>query len=266
MNLIASSQNLISTEKILTVEGLEVIRKEPATGHKFCLKVEKFEAKAEQRICLVGRSGSGKTTFLEALGLLCRPTKLKRFELSPYSDEPPISLTGPLLSGQVDFLSTIRARTMGFVLQEGGLLPYLTVLENAEIALQLSGKEINESRSQKISHFAREMGLVDIMDRLPGQLSGGQRQRAAVLRAIAPEPKILLADEPTASLDPDAAFNLMRLLVATAETAGVTTVVVSHNEALMSEFGFSIYRIQTNRTTHEGEAALEGTLVMESVV
>ncbi|MWB77052.1 ATP-binding cassette domain-containing protein [Pseudooceanicola sp. 216_PA32_1] len=240
---------------IMALGGLEVARFDASRQAWFRLSVPELTIRAGERICLVGRSGSGKTTLLEVLGLLSCPDALDRYDLSPYGDGRLLSVQEPILAGQATVLSAIRSRTMGFVLQDGGLLPYLSVRDNALLAAELAGQRGREI-GERIEALAAAMGIERMLDRLPAGLSGGQRQRSAVLRAMASAPVILLADEPTAALDGATANEVMQVMVNAAKATGATLVMVSHNEDLATRYGFTVRRLET----HTGSGGETSTL------
>jgi putative ABC transport system ATP-binding protein len=172
-------------------------------------------------ICLSGPSGSGKTTLLNAIGGLD--------EL----DSGQISIDGErvdrLDSGA---LADLRLRHIGFVFQSYNLIPVLSARENVEFVMQVQGLPARE-RSRMATDILREVGLEGMEDRRPAQLSGGQQQRVAVARAIVSQPKLVLADEPTANLDSKSADQLMRLFRHLNETHGVTFLIATHDERVM---------------------------------
>ena len=221
------------------------------------LHVPDFHASVGNRICLVGRSGAGKTTLLQFLGLLFQPTSIGNFDLARFNDRRLISVVEPLMQGDSTTLSAIRSSTMGFVLQDGGLLPYLTVRENAGLASELAGRQPGDETEARISEIAGVIGIRPLLDRLPAQLSGGERQRAAVLRGLAPQPKILLADEPTAALDTQTSDEVLALLAKTANEMGATTIMVSHNAPLAQKNGFEIRSLEVT----EDQSGKSATLI-----
>ena len=227
---------------VLRIRGLRIVRRDPVSRTEFALEVPEFEVLQLDRIGFVGPSGSGKTTFLEMLGLLIWPDEIESFILSPEGDGRMIDILPPMLRRNSDALAEIRAKGIGFIMQDGGLLPYLTVFENARLAAELAmGK--HREHPQKIKNSAHAIGIGDLLHRMPATLSGGQRQRAAVLRAVAANPKLLIGDEPTASLDLSASEDVMELLTSQAETRRAAVVLASHNANLLRRFGFRIARV-----------------------
>ena len=166
---------------------------------------------------IIGRSGSGKSTLLHVLSGLDRPT------------------SGKVLIGGVDMFSfsdekmaIFRRRSMGFVFQQFRLLSGMTALENVALPLALQGVPRHE-RSERALAVLERVGLSDRANHRPHQLSGGQQQRVAIARAVVTEPCVILADEPTAGLDPAAADSVMELFDRL-HRSGHTLVLITHDE------------------------------------
>ena len=172
-------------------------------------------------VAVTGPSGSGKTTLLNIMGTLDRP------------DAGRVILDGEdLLDLEGKGLARFRARRIGFVFQDHHLLPQLTVLENVllpSVTVRLPGAD------ERARRLLDRVGLSDRLDHRPGQLSGGERQRTAVARALINSPAILLADEPTGSLDRENALKMGKLLVELNKEEGTVLVVVTHSARLAGE-------------------------------
>jgi len=176
-----------------------------------------MSVEAGEFVAVMGPSGSGKSTLLNVLGTLDRPTSGKVF------------VNGQDLSTLRD-VDRFRARTVGFMFQLHNLLPTLTARENVEIPMTgLLGAKARRKRAEELLAL---VGLADRLNHLPGQLSGGQRQRVSVARALANQPALVLADEPTGSLDTNAGQELMRLLKELNRSQGVTFVIVTHDPSV----------------------------------
>ena len=171
---------------------------------------------------IMGPSGSGKSTMLNVLGCLDRPT------------DGEYLLTGTNVARlSDDERSEIRLRRLGFVFQSFNLIPQLTVRENIELPLYYLGWESHDSRT-RADEMAEVVGLGDRVDHRPMELSGGQQQRVAVARALANDPAILLADEPTGNLDSETSVQIMELLQ-DLNRRGKTILMVTH-EAEIARF------------------------------
>jgi putative ABC transport system ATP-binding protein len=164
---------------------------------------------------IMGASGSGKSTLMNILGCLDRPTQgqymLEDKDVSKLND---------------DALSNIRLRHIGFIFQSFNLIPQLTVQRNIELPLYYLGWEAEESAA-KAQELAGRVGLKERLNHRPTELSGGQMQRVAVARALAGDPRIILADEPTGNLDTATGEQIMELLQALNEQ-GITILMVTH--------------------------------------
>ncbi len=168
-----------------------------------------------EMVAVMGPSGSGKSTLLNMIGALDRPTEGR-------------VLVGGQDLAEVSDLDTFRARTVGFVFQLHNLLPTLTAQENVEVPML--GQPISaRERRQRARELLDMVGLGHRVHHLPGQLSGGERQRVAIARALANRPPLILADEPTGSLDTQAGEEVMALLRSLNREQGVTVVVVTHD-------------------------------------
>ena len=170
---------------------------------------------------IVGPSGSGKTTLLNLLGGLDKPTEGHIFigneEITRLKD-----------SKLIDF----RLKNIGFVFQSYNLIPVLTAKENVSFIMLLqkkSKKEMNE----RAEELLREVGLDDKLNVRPNKLSGGQQQRVAVARALASRPKFILADEPTANLDTESAFNLLDIMAKLNKEENITFIFSTHDQRVI---------------------------------
>ena len=172
-------------------------------------------------ICLSGPSGSGKTTLLNAIGGL------------DFLDSGEISIDGDRvdLMGKAA-LADLRLHRIGFVFQAYNLIPVLSARENVEFVMQVQGVGAAE-RQQRSSRILQEVGLEGMEDRRPAQLSGGQQQRVAVARAIVSQPRLVLADEPTANLDSDSMESLMRHFRELNRAHKVTFLIATHDQRVM---------------------------------
>lgn len=169
---------------------------------------------------LVGPSGCGKTTLLNLCGLIDRPDSGQLF----WHDRE--------LTGQTEAeLTELRRRTIGFVFQDFNLIPVMSAADNIAYPLMLLGLSRSE-QNERVRQLAAAVGLESMLDQRPARLSGGQRQRVAIARALAKRPELIIADEPTASLDEDTALSVVELLRELGRQYGTTVLVATHDARL----------------------------------
>ncbi len=177
-----------------------------------------LEVARGESLAIVGPSGSGKSTLLHIMGTLDRPTSGS------------VALDGQDLSGLDDLkIAAVRNRQIGFVFQSHYLLPQCTVWENVLVpTLASADAALRDGAGERAERLLKRVGLGERKSHRPGELSGGERQRVAVVRALINQPKLLLADEPTGSLDHASAQALGQLLLELNREEGVTLIVVTH--------------------------------------
>lgn len=183
---------------------------------------------------LAGPSGSGKTTLLNMIGCLDEPT-----DGEVWIDGR--NVTALSRGEAADF----RLAGVGFVFQAYNLVPVLTAYENAEFMLYLQDVP-REQRRERVVPMLEQVGLGDMLDRRPNELSGGQQQRVAVVRALAAQPKVILADEPTANLDAESSTDLMDLMLELNREYETTFLFSTHDELVM-ERARRVVRLRSGR-------------------
>ena len=195
-------------------------------GLKVLIDVSLEVARGES-LAIVGPSGSGKSTLLQIIGTLDRPTTGS------------VALNGQDLSTLDDQqLAVVRNRQIGVVFQSHFLLPQCTVIENVLVPTLASAEAaVRDGASERAGRLLKRVGLSERVSHRPGELSGGERQRVAVVRALINQPQLLLADEPTGSLDQTSARELGRLLLELNREEGVTLIVVTHALELARRMG-----------------------------
>jgi putative ABC transport system ATP-binding protein len=168
-----------------------------------------------------GPSGSGKTTLLNLIGAIDEPTKGEVF------------INGRNIKQMSDNKrSELRNRTIGFVFQGFNLVPVLTALENVMLPLQISGTGSAKAKETAMTRLA-DVGLEDFMRHRPDKLSGGQQQRVSIARALAVDPAVVVADEPTANLDSETARTIIGLMRERNKKEGVTFIFATHDQRLL---------------------------------
>jgi ABC-type lipoprotein export system ATPase subunit len=209
-------------------------------GHKIhALDHVSFTVRAGEFVSVMGPSGSGKSTLLNMLGALDRPTSGQ------------VIINGQDMTTLRD-VDSFRAKTVGFVFQLHNLIPTLSSLENVEVPMQGQGLG-SVQRRKRAEELLTLVGLGDRLHHLPSQLSGGQRQKVAIARALANQPAILLADEPTGNLDSQSGDEVMKLLEDLHSEHGMTIFVVTHDMGIA-------------RRTHRVLVMRDGRIVREDLV
>lgn len=215
-------------------------------GNRFELHVPSFVIQPGEFIAIVGESGCGKSTLLDMLALVLKPTTADEFTLR-------LSKSGTgqaVMALSEKELARLRQAGMGYVLQTGGLLPFLTVQENIMLPCRLNGMMDREEEVQKL---VVRLGIAEQLTKKPQFLSGGQRQRAAIARALAHHPPIVLADEPTAAVDKLTAREIRNAFKELTQYMGVTVCMVTHDESLVADtadrtFTFVVQKESTQYT------------------
>lgn len=209
MSIILSAQNIRKSFETTKRNKLEV------------LKSVTLEIEGNKISVIVGASGAGKSTLLHLLGGLDRPDDGKIF----YQDKNIFDFNN-------ERLAKFRNENIGFVFQFHHLLPEFTALENVAIPQMISGKSLKKSL-EKSKELLSLVGLSDRESHKPAELSGGEQQRVAVARALANDPKIIFADEPTGNLDSVNSESIHKVLIELRDSLGKTFVIVTHNPELM---------------------------------
>ena len=201
------------------------------------LKETNFKIEEGQFIAIIGPSGSGKSTFLTLAGGLQTPSK------------------GQIIINGKDYTnlsekerSKLRFNDIGFVLQESNLVPFLTAKQQLELVDRINKKRKQTLQDQK--SLFKELGIDHLENKLPKDLSGGERQRLAIARALYNNPAIILADEPTASLDSDRAFEVVDLLLKECKEKNKSIIMVTHDNRMIEKCDY-VYRMKDGILTKE---------------
>lgn len=222
--------------------------------HGFVLKVPQLMILRGEKVALVGYSGCGKSTLLDTLAMVLRPDKVHRFKF--YADQQKsLDVADAWKHKHMDILAKTRMRFVGYVLQTGGLLPFISVYDN--IALSRYGLGLPEKKA--VVALAAKLGIERHLKKLPGQLSVGERQRVAIARAMAHSPSVVIADEPTASLDPINAEEIMGLFTQIADENGVTLIVATHEWERVKTLGFR--RLKFNLDQQKTDGTVQATVL-----
>ncbi len=223
--------------KILTTENL-VKKYGNNDTQVLALDGVNFTVEKGEFVSIVGTSGSGKSTLLHMLGGLDRATSGN------------VTVDGQeIFSLSDNELTIFRRRKIGFIFQNYNLVPVLNVYENIVLPIELDGSVPD---SEYIDNIVEVLGLKSKLYNLPSQLSGGQQQRAAIARAVASKPAIILADEPTGNLDSKTSQDVLGMLKITSERFGQTVVMITHNEEI-AQLADRIIRIEDGKIVKCGK-------------
>jgi putative ABC transport system ATP-binding protein len=208
--------------ELVQVDG---VRRDYATGDRVvhALREVSFTARTGELVAIRGRSGAGKTTLLNLVGGLDRPT----------AGRVVVAGTEITTAGEPELLD-LRMGSIGFVFQSFGLIPILSAAENVGVPLRLA-KVAPARREERIAMLLELVGLGAHARQRPYELSGGQQQRVAVARALANEPALLIADEPTGQLDSETGRSIMDLIRAVVQARGMTALIATHDAALIGQ-------------------------------
>jgi putative ABC transport system ATP-binding protein len=218
----------------------------------FRLLVPSIEIQEGECVALVGASGCGKSTLLDMLAMVLSPDFSWSFELTA-KDGQHIDIAASWKGRNQNRMSDVRKRHIGYVLQTGGLLPYLSVREN----IQLSRRLLEMEDDGTVDTLLHALGIRRHLDKLPGNLSVGERQRVAFARALAHRPSIIIADEPTATLDPITARKLTAAVMELVKEMNITMITASHDWAHVYNLNF--------RSLHQESREKEDGRLVESL-
>ena len=223
--------------KAIEVQG---VSKKFNDGSKeiLALKETNFSVEKGEFVAVIGPSGSGKSTFLTIIGGLQTPTEGKvLINNEPFSEVADKERT------------KLRFNEIGFILQASNLIPYLTV----ENQLKLVNKIRREPfQREVVDKWLKQLDIEDLRDKYPSDLSGGERQRVAIVRALYHDPSVILADEPTASLDTERAFEVVEIIARETKEQDKATIMVTHDERLIGHCD-KVYYMQDGALTLDEE-------------
>ncbi|NRD17328.1 ABC transporter ATP-binding protein [Lactococcus lactis subsp. lactis] len=214
-----------------TILKMENVKKSFGSGHNEIQALKGIDLAVNQGefVSIIGPSGSGKSTFLTIAGGLQSPTSgnisINGLDFTPLSEKK---------------RSKLRFKEIGFILQSSNLIPYLTIEEQFLLIDKINHEKLT---SKKGIELLKSLDILDLKDKHPSDLSGGERQRAAIARALFNEPNLILADEPTASLDTEHAYQVVELLRQEAHFKNKATIIVTHDQRMIKNSD-SIYKIE----------------------
>lgn len=209
----------------MAIIALENIRKSYADGNQMHHVLNQLNLSVEPNefVAILGPSGSGKSTLLAIAGLLLS------------ADEGQIRIAGQDLTGLNQGQWTQkRLELLGFIFQDHQLLSYMKIGDQLELVAKLKGKKDKKKRQEEVKALLADLGIEACYHQYPNQMSGGQKQRAAIARAFIGNPQVILADEPTASLDPDRGQEIAQLIQKEVKSKNKSAIMVTHDRSILT--------------------------------
>jgi len=209
----------------MAIIALENIRKSYADGSQMhhVLNQLNLSVESNEFVAILGPSGSGKSTLLAITGLLLS------------ADEGRISIAGQDLTGLNQGQWTQkRLELLGFIFQDHQLLSYMKIGDQLELVAKLKGEKDKKKRQEEVKALLADLGIEACYHQYPNQMSGGQKQRAAIARAFIGNPQVILADEPTASLDPDRGQEIAQLIRKEVKSKNKSAIMVTHDRSILT--------------------------------
>lgn len=209
----------------MAIIELENIRKSYADGNQMHHVLNQLELSVDPNefVAILGPSGSGKSTLLAIAGLLLS------------ADEGRISIAGQDLTDlNQDQWTQKRLELLGFIFQDHQLLTYMKIGDQLELVAKLKGEKDKKKRQEEVKALLADLGIEACYHQYPNQMSGGQKQRAAIARAFIGNPQVILADEPTASLDPDRGQEIAQLIRKEVKSKSKSAIMVTHDRSILT--------------------------------
>lgn len=237
---------------ILSLRGLRKDRPQ-GEGETYSLRVPCLDVAPGDKVLITGPSGSGKSTLLDMLGMVLRPDDAESFLFYPGAGTDGQTARDVADAWRRDAVEDLAfwRRRVGYVLQTGGLLPFVSVRENIRVSRRLQGLPPAKPGGT-VAWLAEELGITHLLDKFPSHLSVGERQRVAIARALAADPALVLADEPTAALDPHNAAGVLELFCRMVEETKTTLILVSHAPEQLAGLGFRTLSVRAAPPTGTG--------------
>ena len=214
----------------MSVIELQHIKKSYADGNQMhdVIKDLSLTVEPQEFVAILGPSGSGKSTLLSIAGLL----------LSADS--------GEIIIGGQNLTNVKQLELLGFIFQDHQLLPYMKIGDQLEVVAKLKGEKDAAKRKAEVKGLLAELGIEDCYGQYPNQMSGGQKQRAAIARAFIGNPQLILADEPTASLDPERGQEIAQLIQREVKSKHKSAIMVTHDRSVL-EYVDTVYEMKKGK-------------------
>ncbi|MCD0458798.1 ABC transporter ATP-binding protein [Roseiconus lacunae] len=235
-----STENATGGDPVLVIRDLVKTFDQPSGGQLTVLDIQSLVIRTGEQLALIGESGGGKTTLLHLIAGLLTPTsgsiRVANIETTKLSEQ-----------GR----DRLRAASIGYVFQTFNLLPAFSAIENVQLGMAFGNRPVDAGRAREL---LGKVGLADRANYRPKQLSVGQQQRVAIARALAGRPKLLLADEPTANVDPASADNVLDLIINSCREEEIALMMVTHSMPVTERFT-RVERLESlNRVLHDASA------------
>ncbi|MDR1658234.1 MAG: ABC transporter ATP-binding protein [Deltaproteobacteria bacterium] len=211
------------------------------TGYR--LVIDEILINSREHIALIGDSGSGKSTILDMMALVLKPDSAEEFFFRPNPQANWDNLWRNWATGRHGRFEKIRRTDLGYLLQTGGLLPFITVSDNITLPAFLKGSVSVAEIVDYLAFLVTELKIEHLLKKYPTQISVGERQRCAVARALIHKPSLVLADEPTASLDPPTADKVFELLLKLCDDCALVVSTHEH-QRVVGKSGFRVFRLE----------------------
>ncbi len=235
--------------------SLKNVCKSRSRDDHYRLCIRQLDIRKGSCVAITGPSGCGKSTALDLLGMTLKPDSAEEFLFEPENLVENILLRWEAMDQ--DYMASLRRRFIGYVLQTGELLPFCSVYENIALTASLAHDD-GKDATDCICSYMEQLQVRHLAKAMPTTLSVGERQRVAICRALVSKPRVILADEPTAALDPVLSRMVMRLFLDTVNRNGVSLVLVSHDLTLVREFALPEVAIELCHSGEGVEAVLDG--------
>ncbi len=232
----------------------DVTKTRVAKGVAFHLSIPNLQIAPGEKILLIAESGCGKSTLLDMLALIAQPTTAQSFSFHPRERKDAVEIHQQWANKGLNRISNLRKRHIGYVMQMGGLLPFLSVKENINISREVLGLP-EDGTAEKL---AERLHIASHLKKLPNTLSLGERQRVAICRALAHKPNVVIADEPTASLDPFSAASVLEMFIDLVKELDTTLILASHSWQHVKNYNL-------RRLSHSSER-YAGTSTMHTMI
>lgn len=236
----------VAEEAIYILENVVKTYYDASGIPQYQVEIEALKLSKGEHVALVAPSGSGKSTVLNMLLLAMAPDASGCHQLID-SDNSELDIADLWRLKRFEVLARIRTKMMSFILQSGGLMPFLTAAQNINFPMRMSG---TKSDPKIHEHLVDVLGIGSILHRKPADLSVGERQRVAIARALINSPRILIADEPTASLDEVNAHKTLSLMLELVRDTKTSIVLATHDLNIVRDFGFETLKYRSDLSSH----------------